>query len=476
MSVDINKQNKRIKEIKEKWFLLEPLYFMIFTTHNTVINNNIKTIRSGKGIIEYNPIFISNLSDKELETVIKSELLRIILKHPYSRRKEISGISYLASNITLKEYMKEAFFPSAEDIFLSYEYNEKYFEFYYDKLIEMANQEKTDNSDAQSEENKTEPNNEQDEQNNNTGQNEQENNDTSQNTEQNEQENNDNSKNTEQNEQNNDDTEQSSEQNTKPNNQNEQIDNELDNEEDNEKEEDNKNTLEEYSNPKSTGYENTENWDDDELMRNFVNDKINDAKENNSWGSITQDVQEKIIASCIPKADYRSILKAFRASVLSQKRRLTRMKPSRRYGFQYMGSRRDFSTKLLFAVDVSGSISEHDLVTGFSVVNRLFKYGVEEIDVIQFDTEIKNEIMTMKKAVKSIEILGRGGTSFQPLIDYIDQNRQYDGLIIFTDGYSYVPNKPKNLRTRILWLFNNERNYNYMEKILRSIGKCAFIK
>ncbi|OQW91765.1 MAG: hypothetical protein BWK78_03615 [Thiotrichaceae bacterium IS1] len=61
-------------------------------------------------------------------------------------------------------------------------------------------------------------------------------------------------------------------------------------------------------------------------------------------------------------------------------------------------------------------------------------------------------------------------------MDYIDQEKDYDGLIIFTDGYAPVPKPPKNKRTRILWLFNNERNYVNMENLIKPIGRATFIK
>ncbi len=151
------------------------------------------------------------------------------------------------------------------------------------------------------------------------------------------------------------------------------------------------------------------------------------------------------------------------------------MKPSRRYGFQYMGSRRDFSTNLLFAVDVSGSVSTQDVQNAFSIVNRLFKYGIESIDVIWFDTEIRNEKpLTIKRARKEVAVFGRGGTAFQPLMDYIDDNRKYDGLIIFTDGISSVPTPPKkNRRTRVAWLFNHEENWRSLHKSLQLPGMVS---
>lgn len=144
--------------------------------------------------------------------------------------------------------------------------------------------------------------------------------------------------------------------------------------------------------------------------------------------------------------------------------------------FQYMGSRRDFTTKLLFAVDVSGSIPSADLERGFSLINQFFRYGIEQIDVIQFDTEIKGPPLTLKRARRAIAVLGRGGTNFAPVLAYLDEHRDYDGLIIFTDGYAPVPPPPQNRTTRILWLFNHEANYQAMARGLRTGGLTAFLK
>jgi hypothetical protein len=59
---------------------------------------------------------------------------------------------------------------------------------------------------------------------------------------------------------------------------------------------------------------------------------------------------------------------------------------------------------------------------------------------------------------------------------YIDAHRDYDGLIIFTDGYAPVPAKPQNRKTRILWLFNNQRSYEHMHTAMRPLGVAAFLR
>lgn len=61
-------EEERIKKIIERWFLLEPLMFNIFCTHKLEKNIGLKVpFRSGKMKIEYSPLQLQKLSDKEVE-------------------------------------------------------------------------------------------------------------------------------------------------------------------------------------------------------------------------------------------------------------------------------------------------------------------------------------------------------------------------------------------------------------------------
>lgn len=204
--------------------------------------------------------------------------------------------------------------------------------------------------------------------------------------------------------------------------------------------------------------ENVELWQEDDLAIEVINMQIIKAQESNEWGTISGNLQQIIEANLVVRMDYKKVLSSFRASILSQNRELTRTRPNRRYGFDFMGSHYKFTTKLLVAVDVSGSISDKELSKFFSIINRFFKYGIKDIDVIQFDFNITAPIMNLKKAKKSIKVTGRGGTSFQPPIDYYTAHKEYDGLIIFTDGYANTPNN--STHRRILWVLTNEKSYN----------------
>ncbi len=200
-------------------------------------------------------------------------------------------------------------------------------------------------------------------------------------------------------------------------------------------------------------------WEEDQLMQEEVNRLIEIAEESHCWGSLSGQMKEKIMASTIVQVNCSQLLNDFRSSLLSTKRRLTRMRPNRRYGFEYMGSRHYFSTRLLVAVDVSGSVPTNSLRRFFGLVNRFFKYGIEKIDVIQFDSVIKGEPIPLKKARREINVLGRSGTDYQAVMDYVCQDGNYDGLIVCTDGFAAIPRLKKHIKTQILWVFNNRAFY-----------------
>ncbi|MEO1525071.1 MAG: VWA-like domain-containing protein [Planctomycetota bacterium] len=420
----------RITQVVEGWFLTEPLLFAAWTLHEVTEQPTIATIRVGGGKIEFNPAFISGLKRADLKSVLTFEAMRILLGHPYARRQNNAELSYTASNITVQECLRTPLpMPRAHEIFGEEGFDEQYFEFYYRELSERSQDEPDDSPSNASEE--------EDEQGNDDGE-----------------------------------GQGREEQGGEP----AQDDQEPPQEESPSSSDTSAADTSAYSDAEQVGLQNTAHWDADDLLQDEIHAAVQEAAENEGWGSVPGHVQEKLIANLRPKLDYRGVLRNFRQSVLSVRRNLTRMKPSRRYGFAQMGSRHDFTTKLLFAVDLSGSMGKRDLELGFSVVSRFFRYGVESIDVIWFDTQIQGEAMTLRRARSEFEVTGRGGTDFGPVMKYIDEHRDYDGLIVFTDGYAAVPPKPKNGRTRVLWLFKDETTHNKMQEGLQTIGRAAFLR
>lgn len=214
------------------------------------------------------------------------------------------------------------------------------------------------------------------------------------------------------------------------------------------------------------------NWQQDELMAAQVNEVIRDV---NSWGSLPGNLVEEIIASTKAQVDYRKILAGFRASILSEKRKLTRMRPNRRSGFDAMGSRYDFTTRMIIGVDCSGSISNDDLRNFYTTINRFFQYGIQQIDVVQFDADL-GEVQTLLKASEKIKVTGRGGTCFQPFIDFVASHPEYDGALIYTDGYAPQPSIPAGMRTPLCWVLRSEIELKEHEHWMSQSGRVCFIE
>lgn len=212
-------------------------------------------------------------------------------------------------------------------------------------------------------------------------------------------------------------------------------------------------------------------WDEDELAVQMINGIINTTK---SWGSLEGNFAELLQASVKAKINWRNIFAGFRASIISSKRKLTRMRPNRRTGFANMGSVRRFDTRLLVAVDVSGSISTKSLEYFYGVINSAFRYGFESIDVIQFDCGVR-AVHSLKKVIRDVAIIGRGGTSFQEPIDYAHENG-YDGLVVLTDGYAPEPIIPQGFKTGILWVCENESCLNHHKSWMEKSGRTCVMQ
>jgi predicted metal-dependent peptidase len=110
---------------------------------------------------------------------------------------------------------------------------------------------------------------------------------------------------------------------------------------------------------------------------------------------------------------------------------------------------------ILVAVDTSGSVSNAELQEFFSEIDHIHKTGVD-ITVIQCDAAISN-IAPYSKDQK-IKIYGRGGTSFQPVIDHFNNNSsKFTSLVYFTDGEAP---SPTHVRGKILWVLSNRSRKN----------------
>lgn len=441
----------RFKQLAERWFLTEPAFFAIYCSHALTMNPRINCyMRVGKGRLEYNPGWLRELSDEAFEEVVKIEMLRVFLKHPYERQP--TGATrknmYSASDMVLTSHYEFKFIQLKKPS-LYHLPSKMHYEWY---LANIPPRRLGGNSDPSDIPDKSGQDSE-------LPQSPPRSDSTSD-------------------EMQGPDVGKEDNTSTPLNDEAPNMGNAPHNPDGSEA----SCSLESDDTPGSYGdnskqqdySEAAELWEEDESRQWEINELIMQVKD---WGSISCNMAETIMATTQAKIDYRKVLSGFRSSVISSKRGLTRMRPNRRWGFEQMGSKYAFSTSLLIAVDTSGSISSDMLKHFFSVIVKFFKYGIEQIDVIQFDCVIQGECMSLKKAKKQKEfaIHGRGGTSFQPVFNYLREHNYYDGLIILTDGYAEVPRKGFSTRARILWVCESETSYNQHKQWMNQLGRCCYM-
>lgn len=423
-----------IQSIAENWFLCEPVFFDVLYRHQIVANEKMECpIRSGKGRVEYNPSLLKDFHQKTIEKKLGIEMIRILLKHPYERQpdgcrpeEQIAGSDMvIAPSYKIADLIQPAMYnlPDGQN-----------YEWYVKQLIQQRPEEKEDkNADGDGDsENESESECDSDGNNQGEGQSNGESDGNSNNKE--DGDSNDNG-------QGNGEGEGTALSNDIPNN-------------------------------KENGY--TGLWEEDSMQMCEINEIILASM---NWGSVPGQMVEVIYQSTRGRVKYESILREFYASALSDNRRLTRSRPSRRFGFEQMGSFYKYMPKLIVALDCSGSVSSENLGIYLHILSQFFKYDIQGIDVITFDTIVNKEVTKLKKTKdKQIAIKGRGGTDFQPVVDYFCKHIDYDGMMIVTDGYAPVPQVPSFLKNKLLWIIDNKQCFESSRHRFSKTGRVCRIE
>ena len=413
---------ERIQQETEQWFLTEPLFFTVYCTHRLKMNANMQcALRSGQGRIEYNPEIIEGVKDMELSAMLRVEMIRILLQHPYARQP--LGCKPMMLQMASDMVISPAYHFGFLDMTRPEQYglpSGQHYEWYAKRLCEMGvhrDGDKPSEGNSCTNKQKGEDVSEPSKEGNNQAQN--------------------------------------------------IIQGSLGPEQGQ--------SLEQRL-AEDDGTDYTALWEEDSFQSRLITDIVQSTTQ---WGSIPGYMVELIKKAADGKIDYRNVLRMFRSSILSQKRRLTRMRPSRRFGFEQMGSRYDFVTRLLIAIDTSGSVGSEELGRYFRIITTFFKYGVQEIDVLMFDCTVQGKPIKLDEAKKNkqeFKVKGRGGTNFQAPIDYVKEYPNYDGLIIITDGYAETPEVPPHLSTKLLWVIDNENSYKQNYSSLRKTGRVCLMQ
>jgi predicted metal-dependent peptidase len=194
------------------------------------------------------------------------------------------------------------------------------------------------------------------------------------------------------------------------------------------------------------------------LIDKQVQKILQDAKEQTikKRGNVPGEIEGLIVLDEVTKAkfDWKGYLRRFTGTSTKIFTKKIRRKENHRYE-DNPGLKIKMRQHMLLAIDTSGSVSDTELTEFMNEIHHIHKAGVD-ITIVQCDTSIRS--IEAYKGKNDLKVHGRGGTEFDPVLDYYNANlKKYTSLVYFTDGECYTSVKPRN---RVLWVLSERSEMN----------------
>ena len=194
------------------------------------------------------------------------------------------------------------------------------------------------------------------------------------------------------------------------------------------------------------------------LIEKQVQKILQDAKEQTikKRGTVPGEIEGLIVLDEVTKAkfDWKGYLRRFTGTSTKIFTKKIRRKENHRYE-DNPGLKIKMRQHMLLAIDTSGSVSNDELTEFMNEIHHIYKAGVD-ITIVQCDTSIRS--IEPYKGKNDLKVHGRGGTEFDPVLDYYNANlKKYTSLVYFTDGECYTSVKPRN---RVLWVLSERSSMN----------------
>ena len=195
-----------------------------------------------------------------------------------------------------------------------------------------------------------------------------------------------------------------------------------------------------------------------QLIQNQINQQIKTAAEQTikMRGTIPAEMKEIVDELFKPKPrifDWKSYFRRMLGSIYDINIKKTRRKEAHRFP-DTAGIKHKKKVSILVAVDTSGSVNDDELRDFFSEITYIYKTGAR-ITILECDAKITANYEYTGKWTGKIH--GRGGTDFQPVIDYYRKNmKDYAALVYFTDGECSIPD---NVPRDTIWVITSEGDH-----------------
>lgn len=233
--------------------------------------------------------------------------------------------------------------------------------------------------------------------------------------------------------------------------------------------------LEKFGNSLQERYDNHQQWGEssegketsEELVSSISRNILENAVENyleqrgnayaknagtlsRSMQSIVDEIREK------SSLDWKQILTQM-IGTLAVPYRLTKNRVNRRqpYAPHLRGKIYDRLVKVTFAIDTSGSMSPKDISYCLNELFSILEAYPFELNVIEFDSTIKKTYTINDSEDIQYSVSGRGGTSYQPLFNYLGEKEYKDSedvLIVATDGGGMETELDTKYFHNVMWM------------------------
>jgi predicted metal-dependent peptidase len=193
---------------------------------------------------------------------------------------------------------------------------------------------------------------------------------------------------------------------------------------------------------------------DKQKMINSAVKAVQSAKLN--AGNVPGGIEIVIDKFLAPKIPWQAALYMFFNDLLNKDYSWAR--PNRRYTDMYLPSQIDDDGRLehlIYYLDVSGSISDHDVLRFNSEVKYIKDtFNPVKLTLVLFDTVIQQEyVFTEDDPFEKVIVTGRGGTSLVPVREHIMEHKP-TAAIIFTD-LAVTPMEP-GPQCPIIWVSTDD--------------------
>ncbi len=184
--------------------------------------------------------------------------------------------------------------------------------------------------------------------------------------------------------------------------------------------------------------------------------QASDMAESKSRGSTPGEIKDLIKVDEVlpPKFDWKNYVRRFSGTSSRVFTKKLRRKENRKFD-DNPGLKIKMKKHVLLAIDTSGSVSNSEVKEFMGEMKHIHKTGVA-MTLAQCDTSIRK--IEEYNGSNELNIEGRGGTEFDPILDYFNANlRKYTSLIYFTDGECYTSVKPQ---APVLWVLSECSSMN----------------